>query len=275
MRVVKGWYLLMLALAALLTLLMGALGEGFFFVLFGAIALYFLRRYRHQRQVQSAGLQAADDGERPEKGGMPLAAIAIAGILLAASATSFMTTARTVNHPDDGICDYDHRPAFAVHQRTVANGSVIQTREYCGDHTGYFLVLHPLQSQGLASVDGSDVTIMGLSPGWWGEILAGMWVLFISLMVLASVNVAMTIDPVFIVCGMRRGILSLATGFLATILFIVAAVGLMVGFSDPAAHPRITGMLAVTGLGLPLYLTAMLVIIAFLSAFFRQRGGGR
>ena len=171
-RAVRGWYLCLLALSALLALLMGALGEAGFFVLFGVTALYFFRRYRRVRTVRAPGLPGAEDGTRPEKGGMPLAAIAVASILLAGSAASFYTTASAVNSPDDGICDYDHSPASAQNQRTARNGSVIPAQEFCDDHIGYFLVLHPLQSYGLAS-EGSDITFMGLSLGWWVEISRG------------------------------------------------------------------------------------------------------
>ena len=195
------------------------------------------------RKGRAAELPGAEDMKRPEKGGMPLAAIAIASILLAGSAASFYTTASAVNSPDDGICDYDHRPASALYQRTARTGSVIQAQEFCDDHIGYFLVLHPLQSYGLAS-EGSDITFMRLSLGWWVEIFAGLWVLFISLMVLASVNVGATWDPVFVVCSMPRGVLAMATGFVATILFMAAAVGLMAGFSDPAAYPSTSGRAA-------------------------------
>ena len=245
---VKAWYLCVLVLSALITLLMGVLGEAGFFVLFGVIALYLFRRYRHVRKVRAAGLPGAEAGERPEKGGMPLAAIAVASILLAGSAASFHTTSSAINAPVDGICDYDHRPASALYQQTGRNGSVLRTLEFCDEHIGYFLVLHPLQSDGLAS-EGPEITFIGLSLGWWAVIFAGLWVLFISLMVLASVNIATTWDPVFVVCSMTRGILAMITGFIATILFMAAAVGLMVGFSDPASYSGLAGLLGATADG--------------------------
>ena len=269
---VKAWYLCVLVLSALIALLMGVLGEAGFFVLFGVIALYLFRRYRHVRRVHASGLPGAEAGERPEKGGMPLAAIAVASILLAGSAASFSTTASAIHAPDDGICDYDHRPASALFQQVGRNGSVVQTLEFCDEHIGYFLILHPLQSDGLAS-EGPDITFMGLSLGWWAAIFAGLWVLYISLMVLASVNVATPWGPAFVVCSMTRGILAMATGFIATILFMAAAVGLMVGFSDPTSYPGLAGLLGEAAMGLPLYFATMVVIIAFLAAFFRQRGG--
>lgn len=269
---VRGWYLCLLVLSALLALLMGALGEAGLFVLFGVTSLYFFRRYRQARRGRATELPGAEEMARPERGGMPLAAIAVASILLAGSAASFYTTASAINSADDGICDYDHRPASALYQRTARNGSAVQTQEFCDDHIGYFLVLHPLQFNEMVP-EGPGITFMGISPGGWVEIFAGLWALFISLMVLASVNLGSGWDPVFIVCSLPRGVLAMATGFMATILFMAAAVGLMVEFSDPAAYPRLTELLGGAGLNLPLYLATMLVIIAFLAAFFRQRGG--
>lgn len=274
---VRAWYLFLVILSGLLALFVGSLGEYGLFVLFGVSALYFVRRYRHLRKARAAPAPGVEVVDLSEKGGMPLAAIAVASILLAGSAASFYTNASAVNPPNDGICDYDSHVASALYQRTTRDGSVLEAHEFCDDHILYFLVLHPLQSYGLASQAGPDIAFMGLPPAWWAQIFSGLWIAFISLMVLASINIgsrATAWDPVFVVCSMGRGIVAMATGFVATILFMVVSVDLVGRYSGSMASPdRFASLLEAMGMHVLLYLATMLIIIAFLAAFFRQRGG--
>lgn len=272
----RAWYVSLALLAGLLAVLVGASGEYSLALALGGAAVYFLARYRGARGARATGASSAEDGEPGERGGMPLVAIAVASILMAGYAGSFYAEASAINPPTDGVCDFDHRPASALYQRTGANGSVVQTHEFCDDHILSFLVLHPLQSYGLASRPALEVTFMDWPPAWWARVFAGLWAAFISLMVLASLDVgsrATRWDPVFVLCSLRTGMISMATGFLATVVFMAAAVGLVPSLSDPApGSARLAALLGGARSDWLLYLAMMGVVIAFLASFFGQRG---
>lgn len=271
----RAWYILLLVLSALLALYTATLDGLAWSVLFGGAALYFLVRYLGVRRAPPPASPGVEDGAH-ERGGMPLAVIAVAAILLAGSAASLFMDASTGNPPGNGICDFDRSAAVVVYETGDRGGTVQPAVEFCADHVGYFLMIHPLQSIDMTLASDLEVEFLDRHLAWWSQVFAGLWIAFISLMIMASLDLgsrATRWDPPFAVCGLRRGGIAMITGFAGTIAFIVVSVVLMVHLDAAAADPgTVAAALAAGGTALPFYLATVFVVMAFLASFFGRRG---
>jgi hypothetical protein len=214
-----------------------------------------------------------------ERGGFPLIVIALTGMLLAVSAASFAMTAAASNPPGNGVCDFDRAPAVAVDETAASNGTAVPQREFCDDHTGYFMLANPFDADGLRATTAAGVTYLGRPASSWVPLFSALWAVFALLMVAASVNPGSLTtgrrEPVLVICGLARGLLAMATVFAATLLFLLVAANLasrLAGVALRAGSPA--ALAASTGLLWALYAVMMVVVAAFLAAFFRRRGGG-
>ena len=256
----RGWYL-SLALASLLLSLSTATTGAGYAVVFGGIALYFLVRAVRIRSPPAIppGMAETDLSDR---GGMPLAVIAVAGMLLATSGASFVLDVSAVNPPGDGVCDNDRSPATVTVPASSSGGTGETVREFCDGHAAFFLVLSPLAAHGMAGRDDIGAAPPDGPLALVALASAGLWAAFAGSMLLASVDAwhrRARWDPLFVVCGLRCGGVSLATAIVATLLFVLASA---VWAADLGVPPN----------GWPLYLAAMAVFIVFLATFFRRRG---
>ena len=96
-------------------------------------------------------------------------------------------------------------------------------------------------------------------------VLSALWAVFVSFMIAASVTLpspATRWESPFVICGLGRGILAMATGLAATLLFVLVSVSLA-RVLDGAGPDRL------------LYAAMMVVFAASLATFFRRRGGAR
>lgn len=274
----KSGYALLAAAAGAFSLLMGALGQPAYLVLFGAISLYSLKQAVRRRRAPAAPSTPADGMRDTERGGFPLVVLAVTAMLLALSVASFAMNAVAASGPANGICDYDHAAAVAVAETKAGNGSVILRREFCDDHTGYFLLLNPLHPDGLRAISPAGVTYLGRPISFWSPIFSSFWAMFALFMIASSVNLASTgagRGPLLVICGFSRGVLALTTGFVATLLFVIVPADLAARLASLVPRPgSLAGVLVSTGWIWPLYTAMLLSFAAFLAIFLRRRGGG-
>lgn len=271
-------YALLAAAAGASSLLMGALGQPAYLVLFAGISLYFVKRVAWPRRARAGAATVTDAMKDRERGGFPLIVIALTGMLLAVSAASFGMTVAASNPPVNGVCDYDRAPAVAVDETAAANGSAVPRREFCDDHTGYFMLANPFDPGGLRATTAAGVTYLDRPASSWVPLFSALWAVFGLLMVAASINTGSLTtgrrEPVLVICGLARGLLAMATVFAATLLFILVAADLASRLAGLALRPGSAAVLAgSTWLLWLLYAAMMVVVAAFLASFFRRRGG--
>lgn len=275
----KAAYALLAGIAGACSLLMGALGQPAYLVLFAGISLYLLKQVARRRKAREPGRGiAADPMQDRERGGFPLVVIAVTGMLLAVPAASFAMTAVASNPAGNGVCDYDRAPAVAVDETAAAAGTAVPRREFCDDHTGYFMLANPLDPDGLRATTATGVTYLDRPASSWVPLFSALWAVFALAMVAASLNpgaLAAGREQVLIICGFARGALALATALAATMLFVLVAAGLAGRLAGAALRPGSpAAMLDSAGFVPVLYTIMMVVVVAFLALFFRRRGGG-